>query len=192
MQHKNEIDSLNSIIENLQKEAEQANERIQNILNETKLNESSLVKTNQDQEKQIDSLHLELKQLQQSLNQEKMNQFQLAKQDEKEKTETSELKLKINEKMNEITLLNKQVNDLQDANAQFSADLNNSNLKISNLQTDIDRLNEQRKQFEFVLEEKSRESSQLKSDVQKHLQHIGAQSKAWLSSPNSSSISYVK
>jgi hypothetical protein len=36
----------------------------------------------------------------------------------------------------------------------------------------------QRKQFEFVLDEKTRESSQLKADIQKHLQHIGAQSKA--------------
>ena len=89
LKHKQEIDSLSSELDSVRKENELANERIQNILNETKLSENLLKQTNQDQEKQIDSLQLELKQMQQSINQEKLIQI---KEHNEERQEIDNLK----------------------------------------------------------------------------------------------------
>ena len=147
-----------------------------------------------------DSLSLELKQLQQSINQEKLIQLQEEKHDKQSikslTTENAELKLKLDEKSVEInslcdqvSLLNENINsiksndstliaELEQKTQQFLVQLESANTQVNQLKSELEHSNEQRKQFEFVLDEKSRESSQLKLDVKKHLQHIEAQSKA--------------
>ncbi len=184
-----ELETLNANIESLRKENDLANERIQNILSETKLSENALKQLNQNQEEQIDSLKLEVKQLQQIINQEKMIQIQEHKQKTLQlddlKAETGSLKSSLNDKLNKIKLLKDEITDLnmniaclKSNDLSLTNQLKISNQKISQLDTEKEQLIEQKKQFEFMLEEKNRESSQLKNDVQKHLQHIGAQSKA--------------
>jgi chromosome segregation ATPase len=184
-----ESETLNANIESLRKENDLANERIQNILSETKLSENALKQLNQNQEEQIDSLKLEVKQLQQIINQEKMIQIQEHKQKTLQlddlKAETGSLKSSLNDKLNKIKLLKDEITDLnmniaclKSNDLSLTNQLKISNQKISQLDTEKEQLIEQKKQFEFMLEEKNRESSQLKNDVQKHLQHIGAQSKA--------------
>ena len=68
--------------------------------------------------------------------------------------------------------------ELKRKTEEFMKQLDLSESEIAALKHEKEQLLEQRKQFEFVLDEKTRESSQLKNDIQKHLQHIGAQSKA--------------
>lgn len=151
-------------------------------------------------EKLVDSLQLELKQQQQSMQQEKLLQFQEQKNEKHEigklKSENTELKIKLDEKMCEINLLGEQISDLNEnlkqlktndaklfnelkqKTEQFLTEIDTSNTQINQLKLDNERLVEQREQFEFLIEEKVRENSQLKLDVQTHLQHISAQSKA--------------
>ena len=95
----------------------------------------------------------------------------------------------INLKGDQINELNSNLNtlksndsslfgELQAKTEQFVAQLANANSEIAQLKIERDELISQRKQFEFVLEEKTRESAQLKSEVQMHVQHLAAQSQA--------------
>lgn len=153
-----------------------------------------------EKEKLLDSLRLELKQQQQSIQQDKLMQMQEQKQERQEiaklKSENTELKIKLDEKLSEITLLGAQINELNDSlnklksndsalfnelklkTEQFLVELNTANQEIASLKSEKDTLIEQRKQFEFVLDEKTKETSQLKSEVQKNIQHLAAQSQA--------------
>lgn len=56
--------------------------------------------------------------------------------------------------------------------------LDKANSEIAELKEERERMREHQKQFEFVLEEKTREASSLKADVQMHVQHIAAQAQA--------------
>ena len=165
--------------------------------------ENQLLESNaklQEQEKQIDSLTLELKQQQQALHQEKLLQMQEEKQDGKEiarlNAENQDLKLKLDEKQEEIKQLGQQMKDLnmsienlksndssflaelQQKTEQFLFQLNAANSEIATLKAQNSEYAEQQKQFEFVLEEKTREASQLKIEAQQNIQHLSAQSKA--------------
>lgn len=168
------------------------------LVKETLIKQNDLVL--EEKQNEIDSLKLELKQQQHSIQQEKLMQMQELKQDKQElgklKTENTELKIKLDEKLSEIKLLGDQINDLnanintlksadstlftelQAKTEQFLAQLGNANNEIAALKIEKEKLTEQRQQFEFVLDEKTREASQLKSDIQKHLQHIAAQGQA--------------
>jgi DNA repair exonuclease SbcCD ATPase subunit len=165
--------------------------------------ENTLLELNatlQEQEKQIDSLKLELKQQQQSMHQEKLLQMKEEKQESKEverlKAETSELKLKLDEKQDEIKQLGEQMKDLnssvnnlksndssflaelQQKTEQFLFQIDAANTEIAALKAQNDEHAEKQRQFEFVLEEKTRETSQLKVEAQQNIQHLSAQSKA--------------
>jgi chromosome segregation ATPase len=165
--------------------------------------ENTLIESNiklQEQEKQIDSLTLELKQQQQSIHQEKLLQMQDEKQEGKEierlSVENRELKLKLDEKQDEIKQLGEQMNDLntsianlksndssflaelQQKTEQFLFQLDAANTEIASLKNQNSEYAEQQRQFEFVLEEKTRETSQLKIEAQQNIQHLSAQSKA--------------
>lgn len=190
---KQEINDLVSKNDTLTKQLDELNETIKN---ERAKHDSDI----EDKEKHIDSLNLDLKQLQQSIQQEKMLQLQEIKQEKHEighlKTENAELKVKLDEKLGEIKLLGDQINELnhninslkstdsslfaelQNKTEQFVAQIDDANKEIALLKSDKEKLNEQRKQLEFLCEEKVRENSQLKNDIQKHIQHISAQSKA--------------
>jgi len=151
-------------------------------------------------EQKIDSLGLELKQQQESFNQEKLMQMTEQKSEKEEITRLnnllSELKMDLTQKIHEISELRRQifevnenVDRLRQKNLSLSVELQNrceeldtiknqNEAEISKLRLEVDVANGQRKQFEFVLEEKSREISKLKNEIQAHLQHIEMQSKA--------------
>lgn len=176
-------------IENLKKKLEESHEKHEKQLKEL-----------ESQDKLIDELQLELKQHKQTLQQEKLMQMQEQKQERQElaklKMENTELKIKLDEKLSEIKLLGDQINDLntnvnslkstdsslfnelKQKTEEFMKRLDVASDEIASLKSENERLVEQRKQFEFVLDEKGRESYQLKNDIQKHLQHISAQSRA--------------
>jgi chromosome segregation ATPase len=190
---KQEINDLVSKNDTLAKQLDELNETIKNERAKHDLDA-------EDKEKRIDSLNLDLKQLQQSIQQEKMLQLQENKKEKHEishlKTENAELKVKLDEKLGEIKLLGDQINELnhninslkstdsslfaelQNKTEQFVTQIDDANKEIALLKSDKEKLNEQRKQLEFLCEEKVRENSQLKNDIQTHIQHISAQSKA--------------
>lgn len=68
--------------------------------------------------------------------------------------------------------------ELKTKTEQFVMQLDKANSEIAELREERERMREHQKQFEFVLEEKTREASSLKADVQMHVQHIAAQSQA--------------
>lgn len=68
--------------------------------------------------------------------------------------------------------------ELQSKTEQFVVQLDKANSEIATLKQERNQLNEQKNQFEFVLEEKTREISTLKADLQTNVQHIAAQGKA--------------
>lgn len=68
--------------------------------------------------------------------------------------------------------------ELKTKTEQFVMQLDKANSEIAELKEERERAREHQKQFEFVLEEKTREASSLKADVQMHVQHIAAQSQA--------------
>lgn len=162
---------------------------------------------NESQEKRIDSMTLELKNQQQLINQEKMLRMQEEKQEDKDlhrlRSENDDLKLKLDEKQAEIKQLcdqmkdlNSSVNNLKSNDASFLAELQQkteqflfeidaANKEISALKAHNEKFIDKEKQAEnnarqlqSLLEEKTREASQLKTEAQKNVQHISAQAKA--------------
>lgn len=68
--------------------------------------------------------------------------------------------------------------ELETKAEQFFQQLDKANFEIANLKEEREQLIERQKQFEFILDEKTREASFLKTEVQKHIQHISAQGQA--------------
>lgn len=154
----------------------------------------------EDKEKQLDSLKLEIKNQQQDFQHERLMQLQEEKQERQEiaklNADNVELRAKLDEKLSEINLLGEQINELntninaiksndsalfnelQQKTEQFLSQIDTANQEIASLRSENEALAEQRKQFEFVLDEKTREISRLRLDLEQHVQHIGAQSKA--------------
>ena len=118
------------------------------------------------------------------------------KEIERLSVENRDLKLKLDEKQDEIKQLGEQMNDLntsianlksndssflaelQQKTEQFLFQLDAANTELASLRSQNTEYVEQQRQFEFVLEEKTRETSQLKIEAQQNIQHLSAQSKA--------------